>query len=46
MGEPFGLRQVLLHLVENALDAMPQGGILGLATMLREARTPEERAMM
>jgi len=46
MGEPFGLRQVLLHLVENALDAMPQGGILGLATMLREARTPEERAMI
>lgn len=46
MGEPFGLRQVLLHLVENALDAMPQGGVLGLATMLREARTPEERAMI
>ena len=45
-GQAFELRQVIMHLVENALDAMPQGGILGLETALREAHTPEERAMI
>ncbi len=36
MGDSTALREVLLNLVNNALDAMPQGGQLSIQTTLKE----------
>ncbi len=38
MGSTGQLRQVLLNIIRNAKEAMPQGGILSLETMTHDAR--------
>lgn len=36
MGEPSGLREVLINMIHNALNAMPRGGVLTFATRMRD----------
>lgn len=35
-GHPHQLRQVFIHLIDNALDAMPRGGVLSIETELQK----------
>ena len=45
LGSQAELRQILIHLVENALDAMPGGGSLEIACRVRPASGAAEEAL-
>jgi signal transduction histidine kinase len=44
-GDPGLLQQVFLNLVTNALDSMPEGGVITLATNLAEGSPPNGQSI-
>ena len=45
LGSQTEIRQIFIHLVENALDAMPDGGNIEIACRVRPASGPAEEAL-